>query len=197
MRRPPAADRLAARLPAGLLRLGVLCLFIVAIGMIRPRLTQGAAGWLLLACGLVVAGAAVAFSAATRRAASRLRVMAEGYRLVDAVFDVVQRTGLPLLGLAFFLFWSFVYVGLWWFRPDGSFAGLEPHPRFADFFYYAVSTAFIAPPQDIVAASRGARTATMIEMLTGLALVTTYVSSLFEWRREHRRDAREPPEPGA
>ena len=37
----------------------------------------------------------------------------------------------------------------------------------------AVSTAFIAPP-DIVAASRAG--ATMIEMLTGLALLTTYVS---------------------
>ena len=65
---------------------------------------------------------------------------------------------------------------------EATFAGLSAHPYFADFFYYAVSTAFIAPPGDIIASSRGARTATMIEMLTGFALVTAYLASLFEWR---------------
>jgi hypothetical protein len=93
--------------------------------------------------------------------------------------------GLPLLGLAFFLAWTLVYLALWWFHPRGgqaAFAGLGARPRFADFFYYAVSTAFISPPGDIVAHSRGARSATMIEMLTGFGLIATYLSSFVDWR---------------
>lgn len=185
----------AQRLPLGAGRLGLLCLFIVVVGMIRPRLTQDAAGWLLLAAGLLTVAGGVAFLVATRRTASRLPLMAGSLRIVDAVLVVLRRTGLPFLGLAFFLFWTFVYVGLWWYHPQETFTGLAARPRFADFFYYAVSTAFIAPPQDIVAASRGARSATMIEMLTGLALLTTYVSSLFEWRRQERAAAQEPDPP--
>ena len=42
-------------------RLGLLCLFIVVIGMIRPRISEGAAGWLLLAFGLITLGGAGAF----------------------------------------------------------------------------------------------------------------------------------------
>jgi hypothetical protein len=190
--RPLLRVRAAAhRLPAGAVRLGLLCLSIVVIGMIRPRLTHDAAGWLLLAAGLLTAAGAASFSVATRRTASRLPLMAGSLRIVDAVLVLLRRTGLPFLGLAFFLFWTFVYVGLWWYHPQETFTGLAERPRFADFFYYAVSSAFIAPPQDIVAASRGARSATMIEMLTGLALLTTYVSSLFQWRRREGAAERE------
>ena len=64
-----------------------------------------------------------------------------------------------------------------------AFTGLGPHPRFADFFYYAVTTAFISPPGDVLAHSRGARSATMIEMLTAFALLTTYLSSFVDWGR--------------
>ena len=186
---------LGDRVPAAGWRLGVLCACIVAIGMIRPRLSESAAGWLLLAAGLATAGAAAAFLAATRRVAARLPLVSGSLRLVDAVLVVVRRTGLPLLGLAFFLLWTFVYLGLWWFRPEATFAGLEESPRFADFFYYAVMTALTSPPEDIVAVSRGARSATMIEILTGIALLTTYLSSLFEARRARRRDP-EPPAQG-
>jgi hypothetical protein len=190
VRRRQLPEPLTRRLPAGVVRLGLLCLFVIVVGMIRPRLTPGAAGWLVLASGLLVVAAAVAFSEAIRRVVSRSALIAGSFRVVDGVRVVIRRTGLPLLGLAFFLFWTFVYVGLWWYRPHETFtfASLKPveEPRFADFFYYSVSTAFIAPPQDIVAVSRGARSATMIEMLTGLALVTTYLSTLFETRRAKR-----------
>jgi hypothetical protein len=171
------------RVPSGLWRLLVLCAFIVAIGMIRPRLDREAAGWALLASGLVTAGAGIAFAAATRRVAAHLPVVGGAWRAVGAVQVVLRRTGLPLLGLGFFLLWTFVYVGLWWVHPEETFAGLPESPRFADFFYYAVMTALTSPPEDIVAASRGARSATMIEILTGIALLTTYLSSLLEARR--------------
>ena len=99
---------------------------------------------------------------------------------------LVRRTGLPLLALTFFLFWTFVYLGLWWYRPEDSFVGIGDtvNPRFSDFFYYAVMVALTSPPEGIAPISRGARSATMIEILTGLALLTTYVSSLFELRRQ-------------
>ncbi len=166
-------------LTAGALRLGLLAVFVVLVGMVRPRLSDRAAGILVLvAIGLVVFGALV-FLGSTRRLAERLHLPG----VTDVVLVQVRRTGLPLLGLAFFLFWTMVYVALWWFHPGTSFTGLDRHPRFADFFYYAVSTAFISPPGDILAHSRGARSATMIEMLTAFALLTTYLSSFVDWQR--------------
>jgi hypothetical protein len=150
--------------------------------MIRPRLSQDSAGVVLLVGGaFVLAGAAGVF-VTTRRLAARVPLLDRSQRVADALLLQIRRTGLPILGLAFFLFWTFVYLGLWWFRPEGSFAGLEPNPRFADFFYYAVSTAFVSPPGDITAQSRGARSATMIEMMTAFALLTAYLSSLIDWR---------------
>jgi len=171
-------------MPVGLVRLGILCVFVALIGMARPRLTPEGAGKVVLVSGLITLGAATLFVLATARVAAHLPVIAESRRIIDAIRVLLRRIGLPLLGLAFFLFWTFFYLGVWWFRPEGAFSGIGVHPRFSDFFYYAVSTAFISPPGDIIATSRGARTATMIEMLTGFALVTAYLGSLFEWRRE-------------
>jgi hypothetical protein len=178
-------------LTAGTVRLLVLCACIVAVGMIRPRLTPHAAGVVLIVGGVAVVAGVAAFLAATRRLAARLPLLDRSQRIADAVLLQIRRTGLPLLGLAFFLFWTFVYLGLWWFRPEGAFDGLGSRPRFADFFYYAVSTGFISPPGDIVALSRGARSATMIEMLTAFALLTAYLSSFVDWRAaaEPREDA--------
>ena len=169
-------------LTAGALRLGLLSLFVVLVAMIRPRLTHWSAGWLLLGGVLAVLVGASLFLGVTRRIAIRLPFAARSERVTDAVGIVLRRTGLPLLGLAFFLCWTFVYIGIWWVHPHSAFEGLEPHPRFADFFYTAVSTAFISPPGDILAHSRGARAATMIEMLTSFALVTAYASSFLDFR---------------
>jgi hypothetical protein len=183
-------------LTAGATRLGVLSLFIVLTAMVRPRLTHASAGWLLLA-GLLFAGAAASlFVLATRRVALRLPFLDAPRRLTDAILLVLRRVGLPLIGLAFFLVWTFVYIGIWWVHPHEAFRGLEEHPRFADFFYTAVSTAFISPPGDIVAHSRGARAATMIEMLTAFALVTAYAGSFLELGRTAgpRAAAVEPPQ---
>ena len=164
-------------LTAGALRLALLSAFVVAVGMVRPRLTDHSAGILLLVSVCLVVVAAALFLGSTRRLAQRLRL----HGAAAPVLAQLRRTGLPLLGLAFFLFWAMVYVALWWFHPESSFRGLDPRPRFADFFYYAVSTAFISPPGDILAHSRGARSATMIEMLTAFALLTTYLSSFVDW----------------
>src|SRR5919201_1167816 len=171
-----------AWLTRGAVRLLALSLFIVAIGMVRPRLTPRSAAVIDVIGGVLAVVVVLAFSVGTRRLARRLPLVGDPRRLAVAVLTQVRRTGLPLLGLAFFLFWTCIYLALWAFHPDEAFRGLGAKPRFADFFYYAVSTAFISPPGDIVAHSRGARSATMIEMLTAFALLTAYLSSFVDWR---------------
>ncbi len=173
-------------LPTGLTKLAVLSLFIVLVGMFRPHLTRtSAAVSVIVAAGLTVAAVAW-FLGAARRLARALPFLRAGERFTGAVLAELRRIGLPLLGLAFFLAWTFVYMALWAVHPTEAFRGLGDRPRFADFFYYAVTTAFISPPGDVLAHSRGARSATMIEMLTAFALLTAYVSSFVDWGR--RRD---------
>jgi hypothetical protein len=178
---------LVDRIPGSLWRLAILCAFIIAIGMIRPRLTPERAGWVLLGCGIVTILALLAFAVSTWRVAHRLPLVGGSLAAFEAIRVSLRRLGLPLIALSFFLFWTFVYLGLWWFRAsddlESAFIGLDPLPRFADFFYYAVMTALTSPPEGITPVSRGAKSATMIEILTGLALLTTYLASLFEWRR--------------
>jgi Ion channel len=172
-------------LTAGAIRLGVLCVFIVAIEMLRPRLSPHSAGLVATAGAIAVAIGAALFVGAARRLAEHLPFFSRSQRITDAAILQLRRIGLPLLGLLFFLFWTFVYLALWAFHPGESFRGLEPDPRFADFFYYAVSTALISPPGDILAHSRGARAATMIEMLTGFGVLTAYLSSFVDFGGQH------------
>ena len=183
LRRLPLQSLRPAWLTRGAIRLGVLCGFVVVIGMARPRISPDAAGWILVGGGFGTGAGALAFLAAARYHAARFSLLDRSERVVSAVFVLLRRTGLPVLGLAFFLFWTFVYLGVWWYHPTEAFTGLDLAPRFADFFYYAVSTALISPPQDIFAHSRGARSATMIEMLTGFALLAAYLSSFVDWQR--------------
>jgi hypothetical protein len=119
----------------------------------------------------------------TQRVLARLDVPLLGPSVARAaaLFVALRRVGLVLLALAFFLFWTLIYIGVWRWHPEGAFHGLPQTPRFSDFFYYAVSTAFISPPGDITAASKGARTATMIELLTGTAALAAYLGSFLEF----------------
>ena len=166
----------------GVVNLSVLCLLIVLMGMLSPRLSRTDAGITFFVGLGVFALAASFFVGSARRLAERFKLLSDARAAADAVLITVRWMGLPVLGLAFFLAWTLVYIGLWWTHPHAAFTGLGAAPRFADFFYYAVSTAFISPPGDIVAHSRGVRSATMIEMLTGFGLLATYLSSFADWR---------------
>jgi hypothetical protein len=166
----------------GMTRLAILSVFVVLVGMIRARMTPNEA-WVIFGIGVgLLAGLGVIFSFRSRRLTERLELS----HRAAGVLLLVRRLGLPLLGLAFFLAWTIIYIGVWAFDPVHSFNGLATLPRFADFFYYAVSTAFISPPGDIFATSRGARSATMIEMLTAFALLTAYLSSFVDWYGRRR-----------
>jgi hypothetical protein len=178
---------------AGLTKLAVLSLFIVLVGMFRPHLTRTSAAVSVIVAAVVILAALAWFLGAARRLARALPILQTGERFTGALLAEVRRVGLPLLGLAFFLAWTFVYIAVWAVHPDDAFRGLGERPRFADFFYYAVTTGFVSPPGDLLAHSRGARSATMIEMMTAFALLTTYVSSFVDWGRGEPRDEPESP----
>ena len=171
-----------------MVRLAILSGSVLIVGMVRWRMTPDDA-WVVFGLGVgALVAFGVLFSFRSRRLTERLELT---YRAAGVLL-LVRRMGLPLLGLAFFLAWTIMYIGLWAFDPAHAFAGLARLPRFADFFYYAVSTAFISPPGDIFAKSRGARSLTMIEMLTAFALLTAYLSSFVDWYG-NRRDPEAPP----
>lgn len=169
-------------LSQGVLRLLLLCAAIVLIAMLRPRLTRESATIVCIGAAVVAIVGAAAFLGATRHIARRFGFLDPAQQLADAIAVLLRRTGLPLLGLVFFLGWTTVYLALWAVHPAAAFTGLDPRPRFADFFYYAVSTAFISPPGDILARSRGVRAATLIEMLTGFGLLSAYLSTFVDFR---------------
>jgi hypothetical protein len=186
---PPGLNLVTGRpdwLTEGTRHMVVLIVAIVAIEMIPVRLTVERAWW-LFGVGLaapVVLGALLGL----RQHAAGIRVVGGSVRMTDAILSRVRLVGLPLLGLAFFGFWTLVYTGLWAANPDEAFGGVGERPRLADFFYYAVSTAFTSPPEGIVAGSRGVRSATMIELFTALALISVYLSSFVDWQKSRARE---------
>jgi hypothetical protein len=177
------AERLPGHLRAGAVRLLGACLAIWVLGMLSPQIDRTAAdvvliaGWGLILAGLVVLGLG------TQRVLARLDVplLGPGVARAAALIVALRRVGIVLLALAFFLFWTLIYIGVWRWHPEGAFRGLPRTPTFADFFYYAVSTGFISPPGDILAASKGARTATMIELFTGTAALAAYLGSFLDF----------------
>jgi hypothetical protein len=177
------AERLPGHLRAGALRLLVACLAIWGLGMLSPQIDRDRAivvlvvGWSVILAGLLV------FAMGTQRVLARLDVplLGPGVARAAALLVALRRVGLVLLALAFFLFWTLIYIGVWRSHPEGAFRGLARTPTFSDFFYYSVSTGFVSPPGDIIAASKGARTATMIELLTGTAALAAYLGSFLDF----------------
>lgn len=190
----PALDSVLVTLPTAwpskvrkaVIDFALLCAGIVAITMLPIRIHDGDGRWFALFALGGITGI-VALLAVAQRLAHRSS-FSLGQALARMLRTGTRRLGLPLVGLVFFVVWTAVYITLWLVHPEEAFVGLAPAPRIADFFYYAVSAALLATPQDIVATSRGARAATLIEMLTGFAVLATYLSSFVNWRDEGSRD---------
>jgi hypothetical protein len=182
---PIQADRLPAVIRGAGLRLLSVCLAVWAVGMLSPRVTPHQAGVIVVVGAGVVVGFAALLGAGTRQILRRLRIglLDRTVAAAEALLVLLRRIGLLVLALGFFLFWTLVYLGVWWWHPASAFTGLDQHPYFSEFFYYAVSTAFISPPGDILAHSRGARTATMVEIVTGAALLSVYLASFVDLGR--------------
>ena len=202
MPRPPsfsmlAAERLPGHVRGGAVRLAGACLAIWALGMLSPQIDRGTADVVLIVgWGVILAGLLV-LALGTQRVLQRLDVplLGHGVARVATLVLALRRVGLVLLALGFFLFWTLIYIGVWRWHPNGAFHGLPRTPTFSDFFYYAVSTGFISPPGDIIAASKGARTATMIELLTGTAALAAYLGSFLDFGPAAATAATEPAAP--
>lgn len=194
---PVSPGRLPAVVRGAGLRLISVCLGVWAIGMLSPRLTPHRAGVVILVGAAVVLGLVVLLAASTHRILRRLQIrfVDRGIEAAEALLLLVRSIGLLVLSLGFFLFWTLVYLGVWWWHPASAFRGLDRHPYFSEFFYYAVSTAFISPPGDILAHSRGARTATMVEIVTGAALLSVYLASFVDLRTTQRVPGDSDPQP--
>src|SRR3954453_11529602 len=89
-------------LTAGAVRLGLLCLAIVAIELLPLRLSPRSAGWVAALGAVAMAVGAALFLGASRRLADRLPFLSESQQLADAALLQLRRIGLPLLGLLFF-----------------------------------------------------------------------------------------------
>ena len=178
-----AAERLPGRARGGALRLLGACLAIWGLGMLSPEIDRDRAIVVLIVGWGVIAGGLLVLFLGTQRLLERLDVplLGAGVARVAALVLALRRVGLVLLALAFFLFWTLIYIGVWRSHPEGAFRGLAETPTFSDFFYYSVSTGFVSPPGDITAASKGARTATMIELLTGTAALAAYLGSFLDF----------------
>jgi hypothetical protein len=159
------------------LHFGLLCLGIVLMAMLPFRIGREDKSGVYIVLAAVAAAAVAAFAVRTR-VSSRLP------RIVVVMGAVRAHLGLPLVGLIFFVVWTAIYAGLWLFHPDEAFNGLPETPRLSDFFFYAVSTAFLSPPEGISAGSRGVRAASLIELVMGFAVVASYLSSFFDWSKE-------------
>ena len=98
-----------------------------------------------------------------------------------------RRTALILLVAAliiwFFAFWTLVLMLIWSLGskaclPDptktcsGAFLGFGTSPRPRDFLYLAVNGVFANTPPDLIAHSGYAHLAQVLELITGVALVT-------------------------
>jgi hypothetical protein len=202
MRRSPslsmlAAERLPGHVRGGGLRLLGACLAIWALGMLSPQIDRGTADVVLIVGWGAIAAALLVLGLGTQRVLQRLDVplLGPGVARAAALVLALRRVGLVLLALGFFLFWTLIYIGVWRWHPSGAFHGLPQTPTFSDFFYYAVSTGFISPPGDIIAASKGARTATMIELLTGTAALAAYLGSFLDFGTAAATAATEPAAP--
>jgi hypothetical protein len=178
-----ATERLPGSVRAAGVRLLVACLAIWALGMFSPEIDRGAADVVLIVGWGVILAALLVLGVGTQRVLHRLDIplLGAGVARAAALVLALRRVGLVLLALAFFLFWTLIYIGVWRSHPSAAFHGLPRTPTFSDFFYYAVSTGFVSPPGDIIAASKGARTATMIELLTGTAALAAYLGSFLEF----------------
>jgi hypothetical protein len=178
-----SAERLPGSVRAGGVRLLGACLAIWALGMFSPEIDRGAADVVLIVGWGLILGALLVLLIGTQRVLHSLDIplVGPGVARAAALVLALRRVGLVLLALAFFLFWTLIYIGVWRSHPSAAFHGLPRTPTFSDFFYYAVSTGFVSPPGDIIAASKGARTATMIELLTGTAALAAYLGSFLEF----------------
>ncbi len=107
--------------------------------------------------------------------------------VVDGAEWVARVFGRTLIALAFFMTWALVYLLVWSLdaeecvlnpeKPcDGAYRGVGEETTVGDFLYFSVNAALVNMPPDLIAHSREAHTALLLELLSGVAVVTGFAA---------------------
>jgi hypothetical protein len=195
-----------ARQPRGQLRRVLILLFLISALCLLPlRLSPHSArvvtALVLAVFALTLLTTAAGFRRLLARFAEGDRLRLGGHevavpsldrevRAFEGIMALMRRTGLALPALLFFCLWAVVYLFIWAHEPaacpadpahpcTGAFLGAGKHPTFGDFLYYSVNMAFANPAPDFIAHTRAGHTASTIEVLSGVGLVTLYAGAFF------------------
>ena len=110
-----AAERLPGKLRGGALRLLGACIAIWILGMFSPEITPHTASIILIVGWSFIAAIVLVIALGTHRVVERLDLplLGSGVVRVTALLLALRKVGIVLLALAFFLFWTLIYIGVW------------------------------------------------------------------------------------
>lgn len=111
-------------------------------------------------------------------------------RGLELFWKVLQRVGILMPALMFFIFWALIYISAWAWNPipctadpvqscSGAFGGLGENPIFGDFLYYAVNMAFANPVPDVIGRSHWVHSLNTVEVMSGIGLASLYAGAFF------------------
>lgn len=101
-------------------------------------------------------------------------------RPVRAQFDAIEfaeASLAALAGLAFLLFWTFVYL-LIWSCQSAAFSDLGETPRLGEFLFISASGVFGGTPEGVQALSAWSQTAMTVQLLSAAVLIGALVAAL-------------------
>jgi hypothetical protein len=108
-------------------------------------------------------------------------------KLVEVAAWIARVFGRTLIAVGFFMFWALIHLLIWSLDPDvcaanpdavcaGAYRGVGAETTVGDFLYFAVNGALVNLPPDFIANSPAAHTAVVLELLSGLAVVTGFAT---------------------
>lgn len=197
----PDLDRPPAGLRITLIRMTALLAVLGVLLLIPWPLTPPGAGRLaatgLILIALLALGATRHLSRYAKRIAPARSLAVASERHYQAARRLVRRTGIAPVGLVlfvlFFITWALIYAAVWSAQPipckadaakacAGAFYGTHPRMEFSDFLYLSANLAAASPPPDLFPASRLARAAATLEVVSGIALITLFAGALLGLR---------------
>ena len=107
--------------------------------------------------------------------------------LVELAAWIARVFGRTLIAVGFFMTWALIHLLIWSADADvcranpdvacaGAYRGVGTETTVGDFLYFAVNGALVNLPPDFIANSPAAHTAVVLELLSGLAVVTGFAT---------------------
>jgi hypothetical protein len=107
--------------------------------------------------------------------------------LVELGEWIARVFGRTVIAVGFFMTWALIHLLVWSLDADvclanpdatctGAYRGVGADTTIGDFLYFSVNGALVNLPPDFIAHSRAAHTAVVLELLSGLAVVTGFAT---------------------